>query len=227
MKRILASLMFIFVCQFVFAQESFHDHRRHVEEEKKNDEPKGGFNKSNLFVGGSLSLGYTSGYGSFYDASNGSYSSIPSNVFNVGALPEVGYKITNLLDVGLQGNINYYATSSSQYTTYKNHDLDYGIGPFARISPIEQFFIQIMPELDWIKQTSISSDYTTKSTFHSSSFLVGAGYKYQSNSEKSYFYAVLMIDVAKGYTRYKTYDQGGGVIPIPILRLAYNYFPFR
>ena len=226
MKRIFVCLILLGLYQTSMAQdESYQDHHR--KQQDRDGDSIVGFDKKNLFVGGSLSLGYTSGYGSYYDASNGGYTTIPSSIFNIGVLPEIGYKFSKVLDAGLEGNINYYSTSSSQYTSYKNHDLAYGIGAFARISPIEAFFIQLMPELDWIKQTSINSGYTSKLTVKSSSFLAGVGYKYQSESDKSYFYAVLMIDLAKGYSPYKTYDQSGGLIPLPIVRLAYNYFPFR
>ena len=223
MKRILASLVLLIACQIASAQESFSDHKK----AENTAHEEAGFDASRIFIGGSLSLGYSSGYGSYYDVNTGNTLSIPSSIFNIGCLPEIGYKFSNVFEAGLEGNVNYYSTSSSQYTTYKIHDFDYGIGAFARISPIDAFFIQVMPELDRIKQTSINSGYTTKTIIKSNSFLAGLGYKYQSNSDRDYFYAVVMIDLGQGYSPYKTYDQNGGIVPIPVLRFAYNYFPFR
>ena len=53
------------------------------------EEPATGFSKQNLFLGGSLGLGF------------GSYN------FNIGANPEVGFTLNRWLDVGAVVNFNY------------------------------------------------------------------------------------------------------------------------
>src|SRR5882757_613530 len=59
-----------------------------------------GFSKENLFLGGSLALGF------------GSYN------FNVGASPEIGYSLNSWLDAGVVVNFNYNSVRADPYYTY-------------------------------------------------------------------------------------------------------------
>lgn len=225
MKRIAYTLLLLCSLQYAFAQDN-EEARPQKTNPSQDEAPH--FDKKNIFMGGSLSLGYSSGYGSYYDPSSGSNSYVPGSTFNIGMLPEVGYKVSKVFDVGLAGNINYYSFTSSQYSSDKIHNLVYGVGAFVRIRPIDEFFIQLMPEVDKTKQTSINSNYTTKYIIKSTSFLAGVGYKYVSSSENSFVYAVLLLDLGKDQNSpYKTVDQTGRTVPVPIFRVAYSFFPFR
>ena len=217
MKRILVSLTFIFVCQFVFAQESFHDHRRHVEEEKKDDETTTtGFDWNKVFVGGTISLGYTT------NTNGGLYT---SNIFNIGAIPEMGYSLSSLLDVGISTTINYYSITTNQVEGVAQHQMDYGIGAFLRIHPLENFFIQAMPEQDFIKNKIITSGGSGNNSYQSTALLLGIGYG-RRDIGRMYYYTVIMMDVAKDANSpyYYADPTSNGVYPLPILRGGLGFY---
>ncbi len=220
MKRIITSLLWILVCQYSFGQESFHDHRNSVEVEKKDDLPptSEGFNARRIFTGGGISLGY----GSTVDGNNST-----NSTFNIGAIPEIGYNLSNIFDVGIAASVNYYSTTSSYYVSSKFHNVNYSLGAFVRVHPIDDFFVQVMPEQDWIRQKQITSNYTYITKYQSNSFLVGIGYGHRVIGE-SYFYTLLMIDLGKDKNSpYNYYDQNGNVSSLPVLRGGFNFYPFR
>src|SRR3954471_21344548 len=72
----------------------------------------GGFSKNNLFLGGSLALGFAS------------YS------FNVGVSPEIGYSLNSWLDAGVVVNFNYNSIRADPYYTgnIRYHTINYGAG---------------------------------------------------------------------------------------------------
>ncbi len=214
MKRIVALLILLPVCKTVFSQESFHDHKS---AETASAESKG-FDASKVFAGGGVSLGY----GSTVDGNNET-----NTTFNLGAIPEIGYNLSNVFDIGLASSINYYTTSSSYNVYTKYHNINYSLGAFVRIHPIDDFFIQIMPEKDWIKQKQITSNYTSIYKIQSSSFMVGIGYGHRVIGE-SYFYSLVMLDLGKDkYSPYNYVDANGTVSPLPVVRGGFNFYPFR
>ena len=216
MKRILASLTFVFACQFVFAQESFHDHRRHLEEEKKDDEPTKGFDWNRAFVGGTISLGYTS---------NSDGSGYTTNVFNIGAIPEFGYSLSSLFDVGISTTVNYYDITSNQLAGLAQHQMDYGIGAFLRIHPVNNFFIEAMPEQDFITNKIISAGGSGSSNYQSTAMLLGIGYG-RREIGRMYFYTLIMMDVARDALSPYYYSDAttNSVYPLPILRGGLGWY---
>ncbi len=217
MKRIITSLVMLLVCQYSFGQESFHDHRRSVEVDKQEEPTSSGFDVSRIFTGGGVNIGYTT-------TVNGDNST--NNTFNIGAIPEIGYSLNELFDLGIATSINYSSTTNSYYNA-KQHNTSYSLGAFARVHPLENFFVQVMPEIDWGTYKTISSGYTTSYKIQSSSFLVGLGYGHRVIGE-SYFYTLLMLDLAKDkYSPYNYYDPSGTVTPLPVLRGGFNFYPFR
>src|ERR1700684_3206327 len=94
------------------------------------DEAAGGngFLKQNLFLGGSLNLGYSG-----YD-------------FNVGGAPEIGYSLTRWLDAGVLVNLNYSSERADPSLYYNDNirqrDFTYGTGAFARFYPIRFLFLE-------------------------------------------------------------------------------------
>ncbi|MBV9961895.1 MAG: hypothetical protein JO072_06570, partial [Parafilimonas sp.] len=78
MKILCLSLMFFFSITALRAQNDYGN----------NGETKG-FKKENVFLGGSISLGFGSGS------------------FAIGANPEIGYSLAQWIDAGLAFNLNY------------------------------------------------------------------------------------------------------------------------
>ena len=219
MKKIFASLLLVSVYQFVLAQESFHDHRRAIEENKIEEVPATvGFNPARIFAGGGLSLGY---------GTNQNGDGTLNNTFNIGAIPEIGYSLSNLFDVGISTSINYTATTNTAYDTKQKYTT-YSIGAFARLFPMNNFFIQVMPEQDWGNDKQVTSGYTTTLKIKSNSFLAGIGLGQRVIGE-SYFYTLIMIDLGKDpYSPYNSYNSATGqVAMLPVLRGGFNFYPFR
>ena len=170
-----------------------------------------GFDKHKLFAGGSLNLGYGGG---------------TVSTFAIGALPEVGYSLREWLDLGLAFNINYY--SGTEYADSYNSAYDvpgykatsYGAGIFARIHPIEDYFIQVQPEIDNYSIKATQYGMSQKYFHTSTSFLVGIGWGRRIVGESSFF-TTLMIDLGnEKNTPYK--DAQGNVIPI--IRTGFNFY---
>ncbi len=225
MKRIFASLILLSLCQFVLAQESFHDHKR-----AEGDLPKSeGFDPARLFTGGGGSFGY---------GTNDNGDGTTNSTFNIGAIPEIGYSFSDLLDAGIASNINYTATNYSAYAS-KQHVTNYSIGTFARIYPIYNIFIQVMPEQDWGNYKLISTGSTQIIKIKSNSFLAGIGFKSNNFFDvpgigkriigESNFFTIIMIDLGKDkYSPYNSYNPYTGQVSVlPVLRGGFNFYPFR
>ena len=223
MKRILVSLTFVFACQFVFAQESFHDHRRrYQEEEKKKDEPTStGFDWNRVFVGGTISLGYYTGTApSSYDP-NVVYT---TNTFNIGALPEIGYTFSKYFDLGISTAVNYFSVTSADPSSAPIHTMEYGLGTFVRFHPVDNFFLQAMPEQDFIVSKQLAGNGTQQYNLQSTAFLVGIGYG-QREIGRMFFYTLLMLDVSRSANPlYNFEDASGSLIPIPIVRGGLGFY---
>ena len=97
----------------------------------------GGFDKSKLFFGGNLGLAF------------GTYT-----IVNVS--PLAGYRFSPALAAGVGVNYSYYGYSDG----YWNYSQSYaGMSIFGRVYPIQQFFIQVQPEENymWYSQTPTGS----------------------------------------------------------------------
>ncbi|HTQ28650.1 MAG TPA: hypothetical protein VMI35_10995 [Puia sp.] len=121
-----------------------------------------GFDKSKLFIGGTLGLSF------------GDYT-----IINVS--PQVGYHFTEHFAAGaginyIYYNYRYYAADGS---LYERDTYSYiGMNVFGRLYPIRQFFLQAQPEVNyvWGKQYNYgyALDYTLPSQFVPS-LLLGGG----------------------------------------------------
>ncbi len=216
-KRILTSLILIGVFYSANAQESYKDFKKSVSE-NKNDYEAHGFDITRVFTGGGLSLGYGT-------SQNGDNTT--NNTFNIGAIPDIGYSLSDLVDVGLSTSINYTSTTSSAYDA-KYRYTTYSLGAFIRIYPMNNFFIQLMPEQDWGRQKEITSSYTYITKIKSNSFLAGIGLGQRVIGE-SYFYTLIMVDLGKDkYSPYNSYNYSTGQVSlVPIVRGGFNFYPFR
>jgi hypothetical protein len=92
-----------------------------------------GFDKSKLFVGGNLGLAF------------GTYT-----IVNVS--PLVGYHFTSVLAAGAGVNYSYYGYDDGFYTSKQTYA---GMSLFGRVYPIQQAFIQIQPELNYMWASQI------------------------------------------------------------------------
>lgn len=166
---------------------------------QNNEEKKKGFNKENLFTGGSISL-------AFYN-----------NTFLVGATPVLGYSLTNWTDAGLVINYNY--TSYRDYNFVFNDKLRqsvYGGGGFIKLYPVRFLFAQAQYEYNFIRQKfipNVGSTQTLKA--EAGSFLVGGGYttgRYGRGGQP-FFYLAVLFDVSNNANSPYT-DAYGRTIPI-------------
>lgn len=164
------------------------------------DEESKGFNKENLFTGGSLSL-------SFYN-----------NGWLIGANPVFGYSLTNWADLGIVINYTYSSTRDYFVVDDKFRQSMYGGGVFARLFPVRFLFAQAQIENNWIRQKSIfpqSSGYPNSTeTVSVSSILVGGGYSTGRDPDfkSAYGYLAVLFDVSKSITPYT--DNMGRALPI-------------
>ncbi len=140
------------------------------------------FRKDNIFLGGGLGL------------SLGGW----SGGFNVGANPEVGYTIAPWLDAGISTNINYYSYRAEVNYGIRQRSLNYGGGIFARLYPYRGFFVQVLPEYNFINTSLKDFNYGTDGSEYkihqeAPSLLLGAGYSTRMIGQSN-FYTVIMFD---------------------------------
>src|SRR4051812_21874597 len=162
MRRIFIVVALIFSSVSLFAQE---------EEENPHK-----FRRENVFFGGAIGLGFSSGG------------------FNVGANPEIGYSIAQWIDVGVSTNFNYYYFAPEYNGGVSQKSFNYGAGLFLRLYPIRSVFLQVLPEYNRIN-TSLKYPYGVEETWkqEAPSLLLGIGYTSREIGRSS-FYTVLMFD---------------------------------
>jgi hypothetical protein len=164
----------------------------------------GGFNKNNLFLGGSLNLGFGS-----------------NSYFNIGGTPEIGYSFSEWIDAGIALNLNYYTIKD--YGGNKARSFNYGGGVFARLFPIRNFFVQLQPEYNWARYTEEYSANGQKltATHGAPSILAGVGYAQRIIGSTSFYTAILFDINNDPYSPYR--DAYTGNI-IPIIRAGFNIY---
>lgn len=174
-------------------------------QEPEEAEKQKGYDPTNWFTGGSISLGYGGGNG--------------DNTFIAGLHPHFGYTLAKWLDVA--GVVNFeYQTQKNQYYNVKIRNTTYGLGIFTRIYPVHFLFIQAQPEYNFIAQKVIySGGNTVREKFNAHSLLVGGGYSTSRSDKNSFTYLSLLVDVAKDAN--SPYLDGDGDI-VPIIRAGIN-----
>lgn len=201
MKKAFLSLLVIISVTALRAQNIYNDN--------SSTEPKG-FQKENVFLGGSVSLGFGSGS------------------FGVGANPEIGYSVAQWLDAGVALNINYnsqkiYAADGSGIQTQgKISSFNYGAGVFGRIYPVNFLFVQLQPEVNWIKysQKDNFSGLKSNTTVSAPSLIAGIGYSQRVVTQGSYF---LMIGLDVLNDTNSPYQDGYGHAQ-PIIRGGFDVY---
>ncbi len=165
-------------------------------------EKQKGYDPTNFFTGGSVSLG----------VGNGS--------FNAGIHPHYGYTIAKWIDVAGVVNLEYQSQRDGFNNKYRT--TTYGIGAFTRIYPVQFIFIQAEPEYNFIRQKFIpanSGSVTLTETLHAPSFLIGGGYTTSRSDKNSFTYLSILIDVIKDIN--SPYVDGFGNL-VPIIRAGVN-----
>jgi hypothetical protein len=168
-----------------------------------------GFLKQNLFLGGSLGLGFG------------------TDQFSVGVNPEIGYSLFKWLDAGLVVNFNYNSISADP-TLYFNDNtavkqFTYGGGVFGRAFVLPFLFLTAQPEVNWISTTETyegTGGGSYKSNTSAGSLLLGAGYSRRIIGQSSFYFA-LMFDVA-GSTNSPYNDIYGR--PLPVIRAGFDIY---
>jgi hypothetical protein len=144
------------------------------------DSEGGGFDKSKLFVGGNLGLAF--GY---------------ATIINIA--PEVGYRFSPMFAAGVGLNYSYYNYQEGYYLPYK--ETYAGMSIFGRFYPVQQFFIQAQPGLNYVWGSGylppFYNEYTKVNQFVPS-LLVGGGAAIPTGANGALTISV-MYDVIQNY----------------------------
>jgi hypothetical protein len=168
-----------------------------------------GFLKQNLFLGGSLGLGFG------------------TDQFSVGVNPEIGYSLFRWLDAGVVVNFNYNSISADPTYTFNNNTEEkqfvYGGGVFGRAFVLPFLFLAVQPEVNWISTKATyegTGGGTYKSNTSAGSLLLGAGYSRRIIGQSSFFIE-LLFDVA-GSPNSPYNDIYGN--PEPVIRAGFDIY---
>ena len=199
MKKILISLSLTALTVYSFGQE-------------EGDEEKGKFKKENLFIGGGIGLGL------------GGW----NQGFNVGVNPEFGYSVAPWLDAGISTNVNYFSFRAQVNNGIRQRSLNLGVGAFTRLYPIRGFFIQALPEYNWITTNLKNMNFggtgeTYKIKQEAPSLLLGVGYGTR-NIGHSNFYTAIMFDVGDNSASPYIGSLGSRRFKLPVLRTGFNIY---
>jgi len=165
-----------------------------------------GFRKENLFLGGSLALGF------------GSYN------FNIGASPEIGYSLNKWLDAGLVVNLNYSSVRADPYynnnTRYRN--FNYGAGLFGRAYVLPFLFFQVQPEYNFIDYNAkyVPTGETFSQNTHAPSMLLGIGYGQRIVGQSSFYIALMFDALSDKYSPYRDYNGAA----LPVVRAGFDFY---
>jgi len=102
---------------------------------EEDPEPKTGFDKSKLFIGGNFGLSFSNYY----------------SLVNVS--PQIGYRFNDYLAVGT--GVNFIYSSQKYFDNFGNDAFRYnygvtGLNVFGRVYPIREAFVQLQPEANYV-----------------------------------------------------------------------------
>lgn len=196
LKKIFLSAIFCLTVYAAFCQQTPPTYT--------SQEVSKGFKQENIFLGGGLNIGFSSGS------------------FGVGLNPEIGYSIAHWLDAGVAVNTSYNTISADYNYGVSQKSFNYGAGVFTRIYPVPFLFLQIQPEHNWSNNTLRDpyTDMSQKINFQSNSVLAGIGYTNRSVGQGN-FYTVIMIDLLSD--KNSPYRDGYNRI-LPVIRAGFNFY---
>ncbi len=196
-------------CLFIAALPVMAQHNRNHVNTYSDDESGGnGFRKENLFIGGSLNLGYSG-----YD-------------FNVGGAPEIGYSLTKWLDAGVLVNLNYTSERPDPSGYYNDNvrqrNFTYGAGAFARLYPIRFLFFQVEPEFN---RTNYSYEFfpsgpSGSSQTDAASLLLGIGYGQRIVGRSNFYIAILFDALSNPGSPYRDFNN----VAIPVIKAGFDIY---
>lgn len=184
------------------------------DEEKVSSEKKRGFKKENLFVGGDISLGFSSYY------------------TNLGASPYFGYSLNKYVDVAASFNFNYISQRINDgFIDYgdKGRQTVYGPGVLTRIYPVKFLFAQAQFEHNFVKEKYIPGNNSPYLAYtrhiDANSLLVGVGYAGgRDQYNKSFYYFSISWDLLRNANSPYVDDLQRAV---PIIKAGYNIALFQ
>ncbi len=146
--------------------------------------------------------------------------------FQIGLNPELVKSYNDYIDLGLISNIyysSYRTVASIDGINAKYHKTQFGLGGFARVWPLNEFFLQIQPEYNWTwaKSTDIVDNISNKASVSATSVLAGVGYG--RRTENGFSYLSIMIDLVN--SQQSPYGMGQ-LRPQPIFRAGFG-LPIR
>jgi hypothetical protein len=151
-----------------------------------------------------------------------------NNSFQLGLNPELLKSYNKYIDAGIIANIYYSSFNLSFGSNEKIKNYQLGAGVFARVWPVEQFFIQIQPEYNrtWTSSKNYGSGYNAgvkaSTSYGATSILGGIGYGKHNADGMSYF--SVMIDLLNAdQSPYKI----GQASAQPIIRAGAGFPIFR
>jgi len=201
--------LYILAAGLLIAMAGFSQEQNSDRNNSDYGELKGGFKQENIFLGGSLNLGLSSGQ------------------LTIGGSPEIGYSFNQWLDAGLGLNIIYTSIASNTYsnpTNVKLRQLNYGGGPFVRLYPVHFLFIQGQFEQNWTKLKVKQDIFSQKETHTASSLIAGIGYTQRIMGQSGY-YLMLGLDLLKDpWSPYVTENTQGQLVAQPIFRAGFNFY---
>ena len=201
MKKVFLCLLILISVKVLHAQDNYDNNNN-------NDYESKGFKKENVFLGGSISLGFGSGN------------------FGVGANPEIGYSLLQWLDGGVVFNLNY--NSQRYYDAYSGADIgkvssfNYGAGVFVRVYPVNFLFVQLQPEENWINYNTkdFSTNIHLKSKVNAASLIGGIGYSQRVVTQGSYFFMIGLDLLTNENSPYRdSYNHA-----LPIIRGGFDVY---
>lgn len=170
-------------------------------QDEEEEIPKG-YDPTNFFTGGSLSINL------------GGY----NNTFLIGLNPHFGYTLAKWIDIATIVNFQYSSARDNFNNRYRN--TTYGAGLFTRIYPVRFLFLQAQPEYNFIKLKFIPfAGSSLKDNLKVPSVLVGAGYISSRSDKNTFTYLSVLVDVLKDVN--SPYVDGYGRL-IPVVRFGFN-----
>ena len=170
------------------------------------------FKKENLFVGGTVNLGFG------------------NQTTNLGVAPFFGYSLNKYLDFALSPGINYISMRDYNEAGDKLRQTMYGPGCFVRLFPVKFLFAQAQYEYNLIRYHYIpvnTQNYIEERLkLDAHSLLVGGGIASGRDfeGERSYYYFSIMWDIGESLN--SPYKDGLHR-SIPIIRAGYNIALFQ
>jgi hypothetical protein len=143
--------------------------------------------------------------------------------FQIGLNPELVKTYNDYIDLGLITNLYY--SSFRTVTSYdginaKYHKTQFGLGGFARVWPVNEFFLQIQPEYNWTwsNQKDLVNGISRNVNVSATSVLAGVGYG--KRSDNGFSYLSIMIDLVN--SQQSPYGMGQ-LRPQPIFRAGFGF----